>query len=69
MNITQLLLPSNVHIHLNMHFMEQTDRWMDDLRFYVLFNSISVITGRCLDDNERQCAMKLRLRMRRFHLE
>ena len=25
---------------------------MDDLRFYVLFNSISVISGRCLDDNE-----------------
>ena len=30
---------------------------MDDLRFYVLFNSISVIAGRCLDDNERLCAM------------
>ena len=43
--------------------------WMDDLRFYVLFNSISVISGRCLDDNERLCAMELRLRMRRFHLE
>ena len=28
-------------------------RWMDDLRFCVLFNSISVISGRCLDDNER----------------
>ena len=26
---------------------------MDDLRFYVLFNSISVISGQCLDDNER----------------
>ena len=45
------------------------DGWMDDLRFYVLFNSISVISGRCLDDNERLCAMELRLRMRRFHLE
>ena len=43
--------------------------WMDDLRFYVLFNSISVISGRCLDDNERLCAMGLRLRLRRFHLE
>ena len=29
------------------------DGWMDDLRFYVLFNSISVISGRCLGDNER----------------
>ena len=28
---------------------------MDDLRFYVLFNSISVISRRCLDDNERLC--------------
>ena len=45
------------------------DGWMDDLRFYVLFNSISVISGQCLDDNERLCAMKLRLRLRRFHLE
>ena len=32
---------------------------MDDLRFYVLFNSISVISGRCSDDNERLCAMEL----------
>ena len=45
------------------------NRWMDDLRFYVLFNSISVISGRCIDDNERLCAMELRLRLRRFHLE
>ena len=28
---------------------------MDDLQFYVLFNSISVISGRCLPDNERLC--------------
>ena len=46
-----------------------SDGWMGDLRFYVLFNSISVISGRCLDDNERLYAMELRLRMRRFHLE
>ena len=50
-------------------FFEGMDGWMDDLRFYVLFNSISVITGRCSDDNERLCAMELRLRLRRFHLE
>ena len=42
---------------------------MDDLRFYVLFNSISVISGQCLDDNERMCAMELRLQLRRFHFE
>ena len=40
---------------------------MDDLQFYVLFNSISVVSGRCLDDNERLCAMELHLGLRRFH--
>ena len=47
------------------------DEWMDDLQFYVLLNSISVISGRYMDDNERLCAMELRLglRFRRFHLE
>ena len=44
-------------------------RWMDDLRFYVLFDSISVISGRWADDNERLCAMEPRLRLRRFRLE
>ena len=34
------------------------DRWMDDLRFYVLFISISVISGRWADNNERLCAME-----------
>ena len=36
------------------------DEWMDDLRLYVLFNSVSVISGRCMDDNERLCSMELR---------
>ena len=34
------------------------DGWMDHLQFYALFNSISVISGRCADDNERLCAME-----------
>ena len=34
---------------------------MDDLQFNVLFNSISVISGRRADDYERQCAMEPRL--------
>ena len=34
------------------------DRWMADLKFYVPFNSISVISGRWGDDNERLCAME-----------
>ena len=37
------------------------DKWMDDMRFYVLFNSILVISGRWKVDNERLCAMKLHL--------
>ena len=35
-----------------------------DLRFYVLFNSILVISGRWEVDNERLCAMEFRLRLR-----
>ena len=42
---------------------------MADLRFYVLFNSISVISGRWANDNERLCAMESRLRLRRVRLE
>ena len=42
-------------------FCATMDAWMDDLRFYVLFNSISVISERCLDENGRLCAMELRL--------
>ena len=42
---------------------------MDDLRFYVLFNSISVISGRWAKDNEILCAMEPRLRLRRVRLE
>ena len=41
------------------------NRWMDDLRFYVLFNSISVISGQWDVDNERLCAMELPLPLRR----
>ena len=32
---------------------------MDDMRFQVLFNSISVISGRWKVDNERLCEMEL----------
>ena len=32
--------------------------WMDDLQFYGLFNSISVISGPWADGNERLCAME-----------
>ena len=39
--------------------------WMNDLRFYVLFNSISVISGRRMGGNERLCALKSRLPLKR----
>ena len=42
---------------------------MHDLRFYVLFNSISVISRRLAGDNERLCAMEPHIRLRRFRLE
>ena len=45
------------------------DGCMDDLRFYVLFNSISVISGQWMGDNERQCAVGLRSRSERFPLQ
>ena len=46
-----------------------TDGWMEDLRFYVLFNSISLISGQWVFDNERLCAMELCLQLRRFCLK
>ena len=44
------------------------DGWTDNMRFYIVFNSISVISGRWANDNERQCAMEHRLRLRRFRM-
>ena len=41
----------------------QLNTCTDDLRFYVVFNSISVISQRCEIDNENLCAMELRLWM------
>ena len=56
--------------HTSLSFPDTKDGWlMDELRFYVLFNSISVTSGQWADDNERLCAMKSRLRLRRFRLE
>ena len=42
---------------------------MDDLQYYVLFNSFSVISGQWGDDNERLCAMEPCLRPGRVCLE
>ena len=37
----------------------------NDLRFYLLFNIVSVISGRWADDNERLCAIEPRSRLQR----
>ena len=42
------------------------DGWMNDLRLYVFFNSISVISGQCLDDNVMLSAMERNLRLERI---
>ena len=41
----------------------------DDLRFCVLLNNISVISGRWANDNERLYAMETRLRLGRYRPE
>ena len=45
---------------------EQTDGWLNDRRFYVLFKSSSVMVGRWADDNERLYAMESHVWLRRF---
>ena len=42
------------------------DGWMDGLRLYILFNSISVISEWWEVDNERLCVIELRLKLCRF---
>ena len=42
---------------------------MDDLRCYILFNSISVISEQWLDDNERLCDKEPHLQLGRFQLQ
>ena len=39
---------------------------MDDLRFYILFNRMSVISGRRTDNNGRLCAMEPHLRLEKI---
>ena len=38
---------------------------MDDLQCYILFNSISVISGQWMGDNEKLCATKPHLQLKR----
>ena len=39
------------------------NEWMDDLRFYLLFNHISDISGLLEGDNEKLCVMDVTVRM------
>ena len=57
----RLPMPTNTYLHAYCR-----NEWMDGLRFYVIFNSISVISGRWLADNERICAIEPLLRSIRF---
>ena len=56
-----LPMPTSTYLHAYCR-----NELMDDLRFYVIFNSISVISGRWLADNERICAIEPLLRSIRF---
>ena len=49
-----LLLTSVPHESKENKYFRQ---WMDDLRFYVLFNTISVISEGWVDDYERLCTV------------
>ena len=51
------------YLHLRINF--SNTRWMEGLRFYVLFNSILFISGQWAYDNEKLCAMEPRLRLKR----
>ena len=41
-------------------------RWTNDLQFYILCNSSSVISGHWEGDNERLCALEPHLPLKRF---
>ena len=61
----------NLNINFQMVFIlhdliQISNGWIDDLRFKVIFNSISVLLGRLEGDNERLCAIKPRLRLERL---
>ena len=44
--------------------LESEYEWMDEWLFYVLFNSVSVISGQWVGDNERLFAMESHLRLK-----
>ena len=56
-------------LHITASYWISQSAMMVHLRFYVLFNSISIISGWWVDDNERLCAMEPHLWLRRFRLK
>ena len=58
-----------MYIEITINFVLCGKGRMDDLRFYILFNSVSFISGPWVDDNDKlMCAMEPNLHLRRFHL-
>ena len=51
----------NLNTYMGVWQIEVKDWWMDILRLYVIFISISGISGRRKSDNERLCAVESRL--------
>ena len=66
MKMTELL--SHMVVRPNADTDIQLCSQIDDLQFYVLLNSISVISGGWLGDNERICVLEPRLRLKRSPL-
>ena len=56
--ITPVIAGALKKIHISKNMFSLQDRWMDDLQFYILFNSITAISGQWADDNERLCAIE-----------
>ena len=59
---------SGTEIHIpNLCFVEMSVnyKWIDNLGFYLFFNSISVISGRWEGDNKKQCAIEYLLQIKR----
>ncbi|MEW8486024.1 MAG: hypothetical protein AB2705_12670, partial [Candidatus Thiodiazotropha sp.] len=57
---------SPVKSHSNLQMLEYLGGQINDLHFNALFDSSSVISGQCEDDNERLCAMESCLGLKRF---
>ena len=55
-------------IFITIEYLNYPNCW-DNEGFYVLFNSIPVILGHWVGDNEMLCAMELSLRLRRCCLK